>query len=150
MDHCCLQPWILILPIAAPWLSRDAERTITGGFFDGKTSAEERRTYLLSVLRAAEPAAAAAGAPDAAGLNALLARSEAELAQFAALDARLDAQERAAWRAASTAGCGPSVLKVFASGRASVPGVQSGMNVQNSAARLKVIMRSMPWRQCTW
>ena len=93
-------------------MSRDAETTITGGFFDGKTSAEERRTYLLSVLRAAQPAAAVAGPPDAAGLNALLARSEAELAQFAALDARLDAQERAAWLAASRAGCAPFVLKL--------------------------------------
>ncbi|KAK9827652.1 hypothetical protein WJX81_004004 [Elliptochloris bilobata] len=77
-----------------------ADRSITGGFFDGKTSAEERRTYLLGVMRAAEPVAAGAGAPDAAGLNALLARSEAELAQFAALDAQLDAQELAAWHAA--------------------------------------------------
>lgn len=113
MHHCLLcSSGPYIHTAAAPRWSRDAERTITGGFFDGKTSAEERRAYLLSVLRAGEPAAAAAGAPDAAGLNALLARSEAELAQFAALDARLDAQERAAWLAASTAGCVPSVLRV--------------------------------------
>ncbi|KAK9844050.1 hypothetical protein WJX81_003008 [Elliptochloris bilobata] len=80
-----------------------ADRSITGGFFDGKTSAEERRTYLLGVMRAAGPVAAGAGAPDAAGLNALLARSEAELAQFAALDAQLDAQELGAWHAAGHA-----------------------------------------------
>jgi hypothetical protein len=28
-----------------------AERSITGGFFDGKTSAQDRRKYLLDLLR---------------------------------------------------------------------------------------------------
>ena len=27
-----------------------ADRSITGGFFDGKTDAQERRTYLLDLL----------------------------------------------------------------------------------------------------
>jgi len=75
-----------------------ADRSITGGFFDGKTSAEERRAYLLGLLRADGAAGGAnAGATDCGpGLNALLARSEVELAQFAALDRHLDAQERSA------------------------------------------------------
>lgn len=28
-----------------------ADRSITGGFFDGKTDAQERRAYLLDLLR---------------------------------------------------------------------------------------------------
>jgi len=84
--------------IGTPWARSFADRSITGGFFDGKTSAEERRAYLLGLLRADGSAGGAtAGAPDGGpGLNALLARSEAELAQFAALDRHLDAQERGA------------------------------------------------------
>ena len=125
-------------------ISRDAERTITGGFFDGKTSAEERRAYLLGVLRAAEPAAAAAGAPDAAGLNALLARNEAELAQFTALDARLDAQERAAWLAAGTAGYEPFVLMVHVECRAQMPYLQhSGTENMHGIIRLSFLAHTV-------
>ena len=34
-----------------------ADRCITGGFFDGRTSAQERQAYLLSLIRPAGPAA---------------------------------------------------------------------------------------------
>lgn len=35
-----------------------ADRCITGGFFDGQTGAQERQTYLLSLIRPTDPAAA--------------------------------------------------------------------------------------------
>ena len=34
-----------------------ADRCITGGFFDGKTGAQERQAYLLSLMRPIDPAA---------------------------------------------------------------------------------------------
>ena len=34
-----------------------ADRSITGGFFDGKTDAAARRAYLLDLLRTQEPTA---------------------------------------------------------------------------------------------
>ena len=100
--RCCRRPASSTpcsLRVQAHHFARSfADRSITGGFFDGKTSAEERRAYLLGLLRADGAAGGAnAGATDCGpGLNALLARSEVELAQFAALDRHLDAQERSA------------------------------------------------------
>ncbi|KAF8065502.1 hypothetical protein HT031_003103 [Scenedesmus sp. PABB004] len=76
-----------------------------GGFFDGTTSAEVRRQYLLAILEGKEPAGgggasgsepASAGAASgarggltAAALNALLARGKGELALLQAREERL-------------------------------------------------------------
>ena len=72
----------------------------TGGLFDGKASPDERRQYLLKLIRSAAsagPTAASTAALCDAELNALLARGEAEQALFEREDARLLQQERAAW-----------------------------------------------------
>ncbi len=47
---------MLLLTMMCHWTASFADRSITGGFFDGKTSAEERRSFLLSLLRSDEPA----------------------------------------------------------------------------------------------
>ena len=41
-----------------------ADRCITGGFFDGKTGAQERQAYLLSLIRPTTPAADRCGSLD--------------------------------------------------------------------------------------
>eukprot|EP00887_Chlorella_sp_A99_P005366 scaffold1.g5366.t1 len=100
--------------------------SITGGFFDGKTSAAERQRYLLDVIHAASARAAAAGCPAGEGGGAggsgtggdagstggaeeelsdealcrLLARDDAELELFRREAARLRAVEAASWQAA--------------------------------------------------
>jgi len=72
-----------------------------GGFFDGKTSAEERQRYLLDTIKSstgqqrqagasgADGAGAGAGQLSNAQLNKLLARGEGELELFGAEDARM-------------------------------------------------------------
>ncbi len=83
----------------------------TGGFFDGKTSAEERRSYLLNVLQnhGSDAGSTGGGGSDAtslsdAALDKLLARSAEELALLTADTARRAAARRgpAAWAAAGT------------------------------------------------
>lgn len=76
-----------------------AERSITAGHFDGKTSAAERQKHLLSLLREARDknnGAGGSGNGDLgnAELNQLLARGDGEVAVFEAEDARLAAAER--------------------------------------------------------
>ncbi|KAI3433655.1 hypothetical protein D9Q98_003464 [Chlorella vulgaris] len=98
-----------------------ADRSITGGFFDGKTSAEERQRYLLDTIKAstqAHPSCDAGGVgSDSAGvrgdasgqlsdrqLNVMLARGEEELELFEREDRRLQEAEVASWQAAGAAG----------------------------------------------
>lgn len=74
-----------------------AERTITGGLFDGKTSSAERQKYLLNLLRQQDAALAVAGSgdPEENGgvlsdekINQVLARNEEEKKLFAEEDVR--------------------------------------------------------------
>ncbi|PRW58677.1 chromatin structure-remodeling complex SYD-like isoform X1 [Chlorella sorokiniana] len=82
-----------------------ADRSITGGFFDGKTSAEERQRYLLETIRTSTQrgGSGASGSTDGqlsdSQLNEMLARGEGEVELFEAEDARMQAGEEAAWRA---------------------------------------------------
>jgi hypothetical protein len=91
---------------------------LPGGFFDGMTSADQRRRYLLSILNAPSPAGAGDGDAGGGGgtaalldarLSQLLARGEAEAELFAREDARRAAAEGAAaarWAAARGAAAG--------------------------------------------
>lgn len=65
--------------------------TYTGGFFDGKTSVEQRREYLLNILRSEERQRDDGGDADSKEqqlsddeLNRLLARGSTELGLFQA------------------------------------------------------------------
>ncbi|CAA6659858.1 unnamed protein product [Spirodela intermedia] len=62
-----------------------ANQSITAGFFDNNTSAEDRREYLESLLRECKKEEAAPVLDDDA-LNDLLARSEAEIDVFESVD----------------------------------------------------------------
>jgi superfamily II DNA or RNA helicase len=88
-----------------------ADRSITGGFFDGKTSAAERQKYLLGLLK--DSGGGGSGSGSGAGgsrssnlndseLNSLLARTEEELKLFEKEDARLIASEKEAWQKSSS------------------------------------------------
>ncbi|KAK9820162.1 hypothetical protein WJX72_006943 [[Myrmecia] bisecta] len=83
-----------------------ADRSITGGFFDMKTSAEERRQYLLHVIRtsAQQQDLAASTSLSDAELNKLLLRGEHEAAIFEREDLRLAQQELAAWQRSAPRG----------------------------------------------
>lgn len=68
-----------------------ADRSITGGFFDGKTGADERRQYLLDLFkRSAQQQAAdtTEGALSNSELNGLIARGDSELQLFEKWDAK--------------------------------------------------------------
>ncbi|KAL0021938.1 hypothetical protein WJX79_009166 [Trebouxia sp. C0005] len=70
-----------------------ADRSITGGFFDGKTGAEERRQYLLDLFkRSAGQDIEDTGAQTLSNdeVNALLARGDSERALFAKWDAEAE------------------------------------------------------------
>ncbi|KAL1334750.1 hypothetical protein AAHE18_11G199900 [Arachis hypogaea] len=74
-----------------------ANQSITAGFFDNDTSAEDRREYLESLLRECKKEEAAPVLDDDA-LNDILARSEAELDVFEAVDKKRKDDELAAWK----------------------------------------------------
>ncbi|XP_054807322.1 chromatin structure-remodeling complex protein SYD isoform X1 [Prosopis cineraria] len=74
-----------------------ANQSITAGFFDNNTSAEDRREYLESLLRECKKEEAAPVLDDDA-LNDLLARSEMELDIFEAVDKKRREEEMAAWK----------------------------------------------------
>ncbi|KAG8094264.1 hypothetical protein GUJ93_ZPchr0012g20724 [Zizania palustris] len=90
-----------------------ANQSITAGFFDNNTSAEDRREYLESLLRECKKEEAAPVLDDDA-LNDLLARSEDEIDIFESMDKQRREEERAAWlkvvQDASTSGLDPSVM----------------------------------------
>ncbi|DBA74270.1 hypothetical protein WJX77_010300 [Trebouxia sp. C0004] len=70
-----------------------ADRSITGGFFDGKTGADERRQYLLDLFkRSAEQNIEDTGVQALSNdeVNALLARGDSERALFAKWDAEAE------------------------------------------------------------
>ncbi|KAI9115171.1 hypothetical protein K1719_014184 [Acacia pycnantha] len=74
-----------------------ANQSITAGFFDNNTSAEDRREYLESLLRESKKEEAAPVLDDDA-LNDLLARSETELDIFEAVDKKRREEEMATWK----------------------------------------------------
>ncbi|XP_061976128.1 chromatin structure-remodeling complex protein SYD-like isoform X3 [Populus nigra] len=74
-----------------------ANQSITAGFFDNNTSAEDRREYLESLLRECKKEEAAPVLDDDA-LNDLLARSESEIDVFESVDKQRRDQEMATWK----------------------------------------------------
>ncbi|XP_062233157.1 chromatin structure-remodeling complex protein SYD-like isoform X2 [Phragmites australis] len=90
-----------------------ANQSITAGFFDNNTSAEDRREYLESLLRECKKEEAAPVLDDDA-LNYLLARSEAEIDIFESIDKRRREEEMVAWQKVvhdgSTSGLDPAVM----------------------------------------
>ncbi|XP_020704454.1 uncharacterized protein LOC110115531 isoform X2 [Dendrobium catenatum] len=73
-----------------------ANQSITAGFFDNNTSAEDRREYLESLLRECKKEEAALVLDDDS-LNDLLARSESEIDVFESIDKKRREEEMAAW-----------------------------------------------------
>ncbi|CAN6201890.1 unnamed protein product [Urochloa humidicola] len=90
-----------------------ANQSITAGFFDNNTSAEDRREYLESLLRECKKEEAAPVLDDDA-LNDILARSEDEIDVFESIDKQRREEEMTAWqkvvRDGSTSGLDPAVL----------------------------------------
>ncbi|KAL6631335.1 hypothetical protein ACP70R_028185 [Stipagrostis hirtigluma subsp. patula] len=90
-----------------------ANQSITAGFFDNNTSAEDRREYLESLLRECKKEEAAPVLDDDA-LNDLLARSEAEIDIFEAIDKQRREEEMVAWQKVvqdgATSGVDPAVM----------------------------------------
>ncbi|OMO77362.1 hypothetical protein COLO4_25220 [Corchorus olitorius] len=74
-----------------------ANQSITAGFFDNNTSAEDRREYLESLLRECKKEEAAPVLDDDA-LNDLLARSESEIDVFESIDKQRREEELAKWK----------------------------------------------------
>ncbi|XP_008438779.2 chromatin structure-remodeling complex protein SYD isoform X1 [Cucumis melo] len=74
-----------------------ANQSITAGFFDNNTSAEDRREYLESLLRECKKEEAAPVLDDDA-LNDLLARSESEIDVFETVDKERQEHEMATWK----------------------------------------------------
>ncbi|XP_024039562.1 chromatin structure-remodeling complex protein SYD isoform X2 [Citrus clementina] len=74
-----------------------ANQSITAGFFDNNTSAEDRREYLESLLRECKKEEAAPVLDDDA-LNDLLARSESEIDVFESVDKQRREEDMATWR----------------------------------------------------
>ncbi|KAE8736015.1 P-loop containing nucleoside triphosphate hydrolases superfamily protein isoform 3 [Hibiscus syriacus] len=74
-----------------------ANQSITAGFFDNNTSAEDRREYLESLLRECKKEEAAPVLDDDS-LNDLLARSENEIDVFESVDKQRQEEETARWK----------------------------------------------------
>ncbi|CAI9299634.1 unnamed protein product [Lactuca saligna] len=74
-----------------------ANQSITAGFFDNNTSAEDRREYLEALLRECKKEEAAPVLNDD-GLNDLIARSESEIDVFEELDKKRQEEEMALWK----------------------------------------------------
>ncbi|KAF7120098.1 hypothetical protein RHSIM_Rhsim13G0223800 [Rhododendron simsii] len=74
-----------------------ANQSITAGFFDNNTSAEDRREYLESLLRECKKEEAAPVLDDDS-LNDLIARSESEIDIFEAIDRQRLEDEMAMWK----------------------------------------------------
>ena len=78
------------------WNLSDWPAASTGGFFDGQTSSEERREYLLSILNSDGQAKGSAGQDlTPSELNKLLARGKAEAELFEGKTQQWEASGRA-------------------------------------------------------
>lgn len=73
-----------------------ANQSITAGFFDNNTSAEDRREYLEGLLRGSKKEEVA-GVLDDEALNYILARSDKEIDIFEAVDKKRHEVEQATW-----------------------------------------------------
>ncbi|CAI9106540.1 OLC1v1005724C1 [Oldenlandia corymbosa var. corymbosa] len=73
-----------------------ANQSITAGFFDNNTSAEDRREYLESLLRECKKEEAAPVLDDDA-LNDVIARSESEIDVFESIDKKRREEEMGVW-----------------------------------------------------
>ncbi|KAK9075578.1 hypothetical protein SSX86_003903 [Deinandra increscens subsp. villosa] len=74
-----------------------ANQSITAGFFDNNTSAEDRREYLEALLRECKKEEAAPVLNDEA-LNYLIARSESEIDIFEEIDKKRQEEELVVWK----------------------------------------------------
>ncbi|KAK2975575.1 hypothetical protein RJ640_014062 [Escallonia rubra] len=74
-----------------------ANQSITAGFFDNSTSAEDRREYLESLLRECKKEEVAPVLHDDA-LNDLIARSESEIDIFQSIDQERQEEDMTAWK----------------------------------------------------
>ncbi|KAD4981711.1 hypothetical protein E3N88_18382 [Mikania micrantha] len=74
-----------------------ANQSITAGFFDNNTSAEDRREYLEALLRECKKEEAAPVLNDDA-LNYLIARSESEIDIFEEIDKKRQEEELVVWK----------------------------------------------------
>ncbi|XP_021862250.2 chromatin structure-remodeling complex protein SYD isoform X5 [Spinacia oleracea] len=74
-----------------------ANQSITAGFFDNNTSAEDRREYLESLLRECKKEEASTVLDDDS-LNDILARSESEIDVFESVDQKRHEEEMVTWR----------------------------------------------------
>ncbi|KAF9623183.1 hypothetical protein IFM89_037764 [Coptis chinensis] len=74
-----------------------ANQSITAGFFDNNTSAEDRREYLETLLRECKKEEASPVLDDDA-LNYLLARSESEIDVFESVDRQRREEEMEEWK----------------------------------------------------
>ncbi|KAM0895533.1 hypothetical protein ACQ4PT_023792 [Festuca glaucescens] len=90
-----------------------ANQSITAGFFDNNTSAEDRKEYLESLLRECKKEESAPVLDDDA-LNNILARSEDEIDIFESIDKQRLDEETAVWlkvvQDGSVSGLDPSVM----------------------------------------
>uniref|UniRef100_A0ACD5V8R8 Uncharacterized protein n=1 Tax=Avena sativa TaxID=4498 RepID=A0ACD5V8R8_AVESA len=90
-----------------------ANQSITAGFFDNNTSAEDRREYLESLLRECKKEESAPVLDDDS-LNNILARSEDEIDVFESIDKQRLDEEMAVWlkvvQDGSVSGLDPSVI----------------------------------------
>ncbi|EPS74605.1 hypothetical protein M569_00150, partial [Genlisea aurea] len=74
-----------------------ANQSITAGFFDNNTSAEDRREYLESLLRECKKEEAAPVLDDDS-INYVIARSESEIDIFETVDKQRHLEEMVAWQ----------------------------------------------------
>ncbi|KAJ0813828.1 putative DNA helicase chromatin remodeling SNF2 family [Helianthus annuus] len=99
-----------------------ANQSITAGFFDNNTSAEDRREYLEALLRECKKEEAAPVLNDDA-LNYLIARSESEIDIFEEIDKKRQEEELAVWK--------KLVLEQGGTSRESIPPLPSRLVTEN-------------------
>ncbi|CAM6103240.1 unnamed protein product [Calypogeia fissa] len=87
-----------------------ANQSITAGFFDDNTSAEDRREYLESLLRESKKDDEVAPVLDDEALNYVLARSDAEIDIFEAVDRRRSEDEQARWEKCKRSRTGDGIV----------------------------------------
>eukprot|EP00250_Pteridium_aquilinum_P011659 c20221_g1_i2 orf=502-7569(-) len=80
-----------------------ANQSITAGFFDNNTSAEDRKEYLEALLRESKKEEDGS-VPDDVDLNEVLARSDQEIDIFEAVDKLRNEEEQIQWRRQSQQG----------------------------------------------
>ncbi|KAL2642565.1 hypothetical protein R1flu_010152 [Riccia fluitans] len=118
-----------------------ANQSITAGFFDDNTSAEDRREYLESLLRENKKEEVAPVLDDEA-LNDLLARSDAEIDIFESVDRQRIEEEQAHWEKCKRSVNGLEILPrpprlVMESELAALLSAMQKANIEKAAASQK-------------